>query len=170
MILLQTERLILRNYTMSDVPAVHEYFSDCRVSEYEDFHPMTTEEVEEELSEWKDMDNRMAVVLKETGAVIGSAGYCVGDDGKYSIDYDFNPKFWHNGYALEAAREVVRYLKEELRVKEIYGDCDERNTASARLLEKLGFGLVYKDENGSYKDDEDGNPIMITVSVYKLSF
>ena len=37
MILLQTDRLILSNYTMDDVPAVHEYFSDEEVSRYEDF-------------------------------------------------------------------------------------------------------------------------------------
>ena len=75
MIRFETERLILRNYTMDDVPAVHEYFSDEEVSRYEDFWPQTVEEVTEGLSEWKDMDNRMAVVLKETGELIGSVGY-----------------------------------------------------------------------------------------------
>ena len=80
MIKLETERLILRNYTMDDVPAVHEYFSSEEVSRYEDFWPQTMEEVAEDLSEWKDMDNRMAVVLKETGEVIGSVGYWVDED------------------------------------------------------------------------------------------
>ncbi len=37
MILFETERLILRNYAMGDVPAVHEYFSNEEVSRYEDF-------------------------------------------------------------------------------------------------------------------------------------
>lgn len=166
MIKYETERLILRNYTLNDVPAVHEYFSSEEVSRYEDFWPMTLEEVKEELSGWKDMDNRMAVVLKETGEVIGSTGYWVDDEGDYSINYDFNPRFWHKGYAIEAVKEVVWHLIEDLHVKEIYGDCDERNTASAVLLERLGFTLVGKDTNGSYKDDTDGNPIKITVSIY----
>ncbi|MBQ1506130.1 MAG: GNAT family N-acetyltransferase, partial [Erysipelotrichales bacterium] len=65
MIKLETERLILRNYTMDDVPAVHEYVSSEEVSRYEDFWPLTVEEVAEGISEWKDMDNRMAVVLKQ---------------------------------------------------------------------------------------------------------
>ena len=40
------------------------------------------------------MDNRMAVVLKETGELIGSVGYWDDEeDGEteYSIDFDFNP-------------------------------------------------------------------------------
>ena len=130
---------------MDDVPAVHEYFSDERNSQYEDFWPQTIDEVAEGLSEWKDMDNRMAVVLKETGELIGSAGYWVveeQDGTEYSIDFDFNPRFWHKGYAFESAKEVVRHLTEDLHVKEIWGDCDERNTASAKLLERLGFKLV----------------------------
>lgn len=169
MITLETERLILRNYTMDDAPTVHEYFSSEDVARYEDFYPMTIEEVKEELTQWKDMDNRMVVQLKENGELIGSVGYWVDDDGDYSIDYDFNPKFWHKGYATEAAKEVVRHLTKDLHVKEIYGDCDERNTASANLLERLGFNEIYKDKNGSYKEDVDGNPIIITVNVYKLT-
>ena len=171
MIYFGTERLILRNYTMDDVPAVHEYFSNEEVSRYEDFWPQTVEDVTEGLSEWKDMDNRMAVVLKETGELIGSVGYWDDEeDGEteYSIDFDFNPRFWHRGYAFEAAKEVVRHLIEDLHVKEIYGDCDERNTASSRLLERLGFQLI-ETVDDAYKEDADGNPIMIKSRVYKLT-
>ena len=113
MIFLQTDRLILRNYTMDDVSAVHEYYSDEEVTRYEDFWPMTSDEVREMLSEWKEMDNRMTVILKESGELIGSVGFWVDDDEdetEYSIDFDFNPRFWHNGYALEAAKEVERYM------------------------------------------------------------
>ena len=171
MIFFETERLILRNYTMDDMPAVHEYFSNEEVSRYEDFWPQTMEDVTEGLSEWKDMDNRMAVVLKETGKLIGSVGYWVDEeDGEteYSIDFDFNPRFWHRGYAFEAAKEVVRHLTDDLHVKDIWGDCDERNTASSRLLERLGFQLI-ETVDDAYKEDPDGNPIMIKSRVYKLT-
>ena len=46
MIRFETERLILRNYTMDDVPAVHEYFSNEEVSRYEDFWPQTVESIQ----------------------------------------------------------------------------------------------------------------------------
>lgn len=167
MIMLETERLVLRNYTMNDIPAVHDYFSNEDVARYEDFYPMTMEEVKKELTEWKDMDNRMAVQLKESGELIGSVGYWVDDNGKYSIDYDFNPKFQNKGYATEAAKEVIRHLTEDLHIKEIYGDCDERNTDSSNLLLRLGFKKIYKNENASYKNDAAGNSIIITVNVYQ---
>ena len=171
MIRLETDRLILRNYTMDDVPAVYEYFSNEEVSRYEGFWPMSIEEVSERLFKRKDMDNRMAVILKETGELIGSDGYwAYEEDGEteYWIDFDFNPRFWHKGYALEASKEVVRHLTEDLHVKEIYGDCDERNIASSNLLERLGFRLI-ETVDDSYKEDADGNPIMIRSKVYKLT-
>lgn len=87
---------------------------------------------------------------------------------EYSIDFDFNPRFRHKGYALEASREVVRHLAEDLRVKEIWGNCDERNTASSKLLERLGFQLI-ETVDDAYKKDADGNPIMIRSKVYKLT-
>ncbi len=169
MILPETDRLMLPNYTMDDVPAVHEYFSSEEVSGYEDFWPMTVDEVAAELSEWKDMDNRMAVTLKETGELIGSVGYWVDEEEgeeEYSVDFDFNPRFWNKGYAFEAAKEVVRHLTEDLHVKEICGDCDERNTASARLLERLGFTLL-ETVDDAYKEDADGQPVRIRSRIYK---
>lgn len=169
MIHLETERLILRNYTADDAAVVHEYFSHEEVARYEDFHPMTMAHVEKMVAEWADMDNRMLAVLKSSGEVLGSVGYWIDEDGDYSIDYDFNPRFWRKGYATEAAREVVRHLVEDKGVREIYGDCDARNAASAKVMDKLGFEFLFKDENGSYKDDADGNPIVITVNVYKLT-
>jgi RimJ/RimL family protein N-acetyltransferase len=57
---------------------------------------------------------------------------------------------------------------EDLHVKEIWGDCDERNTASSKLLERLGFQLI-ETVDDSYKEDADGNPIMIRSRVYKLT-
>ena len=119
------------------------------------------------------MDNRMAVVLKQTGELIGSVGYWDDEEDEngeteYSIDFDFNPRFWHRGYAFEAAKEVVRHLTEDLHVKEIWGDCDERNTASSKLLERLGFQLV-ETVDDAYKEDADGNPILIRSRVYKLT-
>ena len=167
MIRLETERLILRNDTMDDVPAVHEYFSNEGVSRYESFRPMTIEEAAKLRSKRKDMDSRMAVVLKQTGELIGSDGYwACEEDGEieYWIDFDFNPRFWHKGYALEASKEVVRHLTEDLHVKEIRGDCDERNVASSKLLERLGFELI-ETVDDAYKEDADGNPIMIRPKV-----
>lgn len=51
MIRLDTERLILRNYQLTDIEDVYEYFSKEEVARYEDFDPMSREEVTEEVTE-----------------------------------------------------------------------------------------------------------------------
>lgn len=101
MVLLETKRLLLRNYKEKDFSDVMEYFSSEEVSRYEDFYPMSENQVKNIISEWKNMDNRLVVELKATHKVIGSAGYWIDEEGHHCIDYDFNPEFGGNGYATE---------------------------------------------------------------------
>lgn len=46
---------------------------------------------------------------------------------------------WGQGLASEAARAVVSFGFRELKLHRVFGDCDPRNGASARLMERLGF-------------------------------
>lgn len=102
MIHLETERLLLRNYEEENFSDIMKYFSDEEVSRYEDFYPMSENQVKEIISEWKNMDNRLVAELKSNQKVIGSVGYWIGKEGHHCIDYDFNPEFGGRGYATEA--------------------------------------------------------------------
>ncbi len=166
MIKLETNRLILRNYRESDLCDLKEYFGNEEVARYEDFYPMTEDEIIEQITEWKDMDNRLVAELKTDHQVIGSIGYWIDEDGDYSIDFDFNLNYSKKGYATEAAQELIRYLFQSVGIKELYGDCDVRNENSWKLLERLGFQRMKQIDNASYKDDEKGNPIIISIYVY----
>lgn len=166
MIRLETERLILRNYQLDDLEEVYDYFSKEETAMYEDFYPMTNKEVKDLVTEWSKMDNRLVAVLKNTGNVIGSVGYWVDEKGDYSIDYDFNSKFSKHGYAFEAASKLIQYLFDELKIPQIFGDCDVRNANSYRLLERLGFEKIKQLDNESYKNDQAGNPILISIYLY----
>ena len=168
MIQLETERLIIRNYRDTDLKDVYDYFSNDEVARYEDFDPMTVEEVNEEISEWKDMDNRLVAELKDSHKVIGSIGYWIDEDEDYSLDYDFNPAYKKQGYATEAGHELLKYLFNEIGINQIYGDCDIRNVDSWKLLERLGFKRIKQIDNESYKDDAEGNPILISIYIYLL--
>ena len=166
MIRFETERLIIRNYQLEDIKEVYDYFSNQDVARYEDFYPMSLDEVTEMVTEWSEMDHRLVAVRKEDNRVIGSVGYWVDEDGDYSIDFDFNPKFGKQGYATEAATKLLEYLFEELKIPKIYGDCDIRNENSWRLLERLGFERIEQLDNESYKEDEEGHPILISIYIY----
>ncbi|MCR5809015.1 MAG: hypothetical protein K6G56_05580 [Clostridiales bacterium] len=97
----ETERPIPRSCTMDGAPAVHEYFSKEEVSRYEAFRPQTVEEAEEGPFDRKDLDNRMAVVLKGTGELIGTV------DDAYKEDADGNPVTIRSGVYKYAAQTPV---------------------------------------------------------------
>ena len=166
MIRLETYRLLLRNYKLGDIEDVYEYFSNDEVARFEDFDPMTIEEVTEEVTEWSGMDNRLVVELKETNKVIGSVGYWIDEDDDYSIDFDFNPVYGKKGYAAEAAQKLLEYLFTDLKIPHIFGDCDIRNENSFKLMERLGFKRIKQIDDESYKDDAQGNSIKISIYLY----
>lgn len=168
MIYLETERLILRNYKPDDFEDIYAYFSNDEVAKYEDFYPMSEEEVKELIDEWKDKDSRMVVELKNQNTVIGSIGYFIDDDGDYSMDFDFNPIYGKQGYATEAGKMLLSYLFSTLDAEKVFGDCDICNKNSWRLLERLGFKKISQMDNESYKDDADGNPILISIYLYSI--
>lgn len=168
MIHIETPRLILRNYREIDFEDIIRYFSNEEVCKYEDFYPMSEEQVKNIVAEWKDMDNRLVAELKEEQIVIGSIGYWIDGEGHHCMDYDFNPKYYGNGYATEAGMALVRNLFETLDINAIYADCDVQNVSSWKLLERLGFKRIKQLHNQSYKSDKLGNSILISTFLYEL--
>ena len=77
------------------------------------------------------------------GRVIGKAG---GGD-MPEIGYIFHPDFWGQGFAYEAMRAVVGYAFANHPVDYLIADIDPRNTASRKLLEKLGFSYSHHVQN-----------------------
>ena len=140
MITIETNRLLLRNYRAADFEDIMDYFSDEEVSKFEDFYPMSEEQVRNIITEWQDMDNRLVAELKSNRKVIGSIG----------------------------GRALVQYLFESVGIRAVYGDCDVRNISSWKLLERLGFQRIKKLDNQSYKNDQTGNPILISTFLYEL--
>ena len=80
-----------------------------------------------------------AVELASTKETIGTISYLKRDNFEYDdIGYAFLPEYWGHGYAREATKEVLSF-KLEQGVKSIWGVVNSDNTASIKLLEKLGF-------------------------------
>jgi len=59
--------------------------------------------------------------------------------GNAELGYMLVPEAWGNGYATDAARRVVRYGFEDLRLHRIEAEAYDNNPASRRVLEKVGF-------------------------------
>lgn len=50
--------------------------------------------------------------------------------------------YWGNGYAVEAVRHFMKYCTEKYGLKKYIAHADSENTASKRVMEKLGMSLV----------------------------
>ncbi len=147
-IILETERLILREFTLDDTPVFHRMVTDRDVTRYtgEGGRTITLDEARQGMIDRPLRDyatrgyGRWATVLKATNEVIGFAGLKYLDDVQdVDLGYRFFKEFWGRGLATEASRAVVEYGFGPLQLKKIIGIADRENVASIRVLEKLGF-------------------------------
>jgi RimJ/RimL family protein N-acetyltransferase len=148
---LSTARLTLRPYRHDDLGAVYDIQSRAEVTRYLLFDVRNLDQVriglEERIQAGKpdyDGDRLMlalAVVLPETGAVIGDVVLFreSREHRQGEIGYIFHPDYGGRGYATEAARMMLRLGFERYRLHRIVGRIDARNTPSARVLERLGM-------------------------------
>lgn len=83
---------------------------------------------------------RWAVIRTEDGAFLGWCGLKYSEDTKqHDLGFRFFKKYWGNGYATEAAEACVKLAFEKFGIKTLVGRAMEANSASIRVLEKLGF-------------------------------
>jgi ribosomal-protein-alanine N-acetyltransferase len=81
------------------------------------------------------------LVERETGKVVGDAGFLGGPDadGLVEIGYSVVPAARRRGFATEAAGALVTWALRRRRVRAVLAVCEQDNTPSVRTLERLGF-------------------------------
>ena len=79
-----------------------------------------------------------------SGELIGCCGLRPRPDreGEYELGFHLRPDFWGRGYAKEAAEAVISYACSELHAAGLFAGHNPDNTASGRLLLKLGFTYI----------------------------
>ncbi len=148
--ILETERLLLREYVEEDAEAFLRLNSNPEVFRYTSDGPIATvEEARAILRAFPIADyrthgfGRWACVLRESGEAIGFAGLkFLPETGEVDLGYRFIPEQWGRGLATEASRAVVRFGFETLRLREITALVQPENTASVRVIEKCGLGFT----------------------------
>ena len=161
---LTTNRLVLDNLKPQDDNILYQHFSNPDVVKYYDLEAFSDIDQAKNLIQLfnerfdENLGIRWAIRLKEGGDFIGTCGFNSWNKIMKSavIGYDVSKKYWGNGYASEALREIIKYsfsdqfLCEEL--NRIQGDTVLGNGASEDVLLKLGFkeeGLLR--ESGFWK-------------------
>lgn len=164
----ETKRLILRRFRENDLQDLHEYLSDPQVVAFEPYKPMTMEEVRENLAWRISTDEMIAVVLKETGKLIGNVYLGKRDIDSLEIGFVFNSRFQHQGYARESCKKLIDAAF-AFGAHRIYAECDPENENSWRLLERLGFRReAHLRKNVYFWKDETGSPIWKDTYIYTI--
>jgi [ribosomal protein S5]-alanine N-acetyltransferase len=82
----------------------------------------------------------LAITLRRDGRQIGGIGLRVDDQHQHAeLGYWLGAPYWGQGYATEAAREMLRYGFEELPLHRIFASHFKHNPVSGRILVKLGM-------------------------------
>jgi RimJ/RimL family protein N-acetyltransferase len=146
---IETDRLLLRPLTADDLDDVYEYDRRPDVARYLYWEPRTRAQSRLAL----DRNTRrtalekegdalvLAVVRRELGRVVGqvSLGWVSQEHRGGEIGFILDPAHHGRGLAREAVEAMLRLGFADLGLHRIVGQCDARNHASARLMERLGM-------------------------------
>lgn len=146
---LRTERLILRLFTSGDLEAVYDMQSRPEVARYLYWSPRDRNGAAESLREKLKCTSievegdvlNLAVARARGGPVIGDMmlHYVSASHRQAEVGYILHPDAQGEGLATEATRAIVDLAFRELGVHRVFGQIDARNTASARVLERVGM-------------------------------
>lgn len=152
--MLETERLILRKYSLNDAEDMfNNWASNPNVTKFMTWQPYSSiDEVRKYILECidsysNDSTYNWIIEFKESGQAIGSisivefrenvnaavVGYCIGES------------YWHKGITTEAFKQVIKFLFEEVGVNRIEAYHDVNNPHSGGVIKKCG--LTYEGTN-----------------------
>lgn len=148
-IIAETERLLLRELVNDDFPGLCRVLQDAEVTyAYERVFS------DKEIGSWlkrqfqcyrEDGFGMWAVVLRETGKMIGHAGISMqvyGDEALPEIGYMFEKTFWHQGFATEAVIACRDYAFARLGMETVYSVIRADNTSSRAVARRNGMKIT----------------------------
>lgn len=147
--ILETERLYLREMTAADYPPLCRILQDEEVM-YAYEHAFDDTEVQNWLNRQieryrHDGFGLWAVIRKKDGEMIGQCGLTMQDcNGRQvpEIGYLFQKTYWHQGYATEAAVACKNYAFDVLKTDEVFSIIRDTNTASQNVARRNGMTVT----------------------------
>ena len=153
---LRTARLNLRPLRESDIESLHALWTQPGVRRYLwDDRVLSLEQTRDTVmqSAWwfEQQGYGLWGAHDAQGALVGFCGYgFFRDEHELELLYGVDERCWFQGYAREMAEALVAYGFDTLRLGEIRASTDTPNTASQRVLKRLGFvaDLTRKGSDG----------------------
>lgn len=137
---LESERLIYRHFDINDANDVFEYSSDEQTVKYLTWAAHTNiEQTIDSIKSFLSGETVYAIVLKDMNKVIGCFDFRIVDEDMASFGYVLNRKYWNKGYMSETLSTFIKYLFNELDIKEIYAMHERENIASGKVMKNCGM-------------------------------
>ena len=156
--IIETPRLVLREYTSEDFDAFFEIMSDVETMRH--YPTPFDEERTRGWIDWNIQNYReygfglWAIILKETGEFVGDCGITIQNiDGEMlpEIGYHINKKYWRKGFASEAAKSVRDWAFTNTKYGRIFSYMKYTNVASYSTACAIGMKKVKE-----YPDEKNG--------------
>jgi [ribosomal protein S5]-alanine N-acetyltransferase len=164
MVILSTERLILREFEKQDFPSVHEYASDPEVVKFMPWGPNSPSEtrrfienaIQNQVKKPR-TSYELAIILNND--LIGGCGITIHSmsDKRGEIGYCIRRGQWGRGLGTETATKLIEFGFKELQLHRIIAKCDTSNHASYKVMEKKGMtkeGVLREEKHihGEWRD------------------
>ena len=159
MMRIETERLIITQFTMDMAQAVHLQSLD---EDYRRFVPDEVFETVEDAADtvgflmgvYENGDGPLVYpVLLKDGTYIGYVQAVPFDDGTWEIGYHIGADYTKKGYATEAVKAFLPVILPKLGLSRIKGICLADNKASVKVMERCGFTKEFEGE-GPYQGNQ----------------
>ena len=154
-IMMETQRLLLRPWQEDDALECYRYASDSRVGPIAGWPAHTSVENSRQIIRHVlAVPETYAIIWKETGLPIGSIGLKTGADtdlteeaDECELGYWLGVPYWGRGIMPEAVREMLRHAFMDLGMKKVWCGYYDGNAKSARVQKKCGFTHQWTTED-----------------------
>jgi [ribosomal protein S5]-alanine N-acetyltransferase len=145
--ILKTQRFILRQLRPTDVEAIFAIFSNPEVMKYAGRLPIATHDealgfIERMNTRFENREGiRWGITRPDDDTIMGTCSFhhFISEHRCVETGYDLNRAYWGQGIQIECMPAVLAFGFQELGVERIEAIIDDVNTASKKLLLKLGF-------------------------------
>ena len=156
----KSDRMILRKLELSDAKDMFEYCSKEEVSFYENWKPHKSIDETKDFLRWvrwqylKKKIKTWAIELY-SGKMIGTVSFVNIDTENKSaeIGYTISNSYWGQGYAKEAAYQLLRFAFVELDLERVQARVIKGNERSRKVLKKLGFSYEGTARNANFYEN-----------------
>jgi [ribosomal protein S5]-alanine N-acetyltransferase len=150
--MLETPRLLLRNFQLDDIPALAAILADPQVMKFAPNGVLSTAETEAKVAGFMHSYEtsgfgKWAVIHKASLELMGYCGIAIEDidqQPEREVGYRLATRFWGQGLATEAAAATVNYGLQQLKLPYLLGIVERANVASVRVLEKVGMRYTHE--------------------------